>query len=319
LNSILITGVSGFIGNKLSTELVLNGYKVKGSTSKINNGTVNSTSAELYYTGEINRHTDWSDILNQIDCVIHTAAIAHRTNIQPEELFEVNFEATLNLARKCVNIGVKRFIFISSIGVNGLFTAHENKFHQNDIPNPTEDYAISKLKSEIALRELSKETGLEVVIIRPPLVYGPGVKGNFKKLLEWVYSGYPIPLGSIKNLRSFIGLDNLVDFISRCINHPHAPGKTFLISDNKDMSTPDLIRLLKNEMATKTLLPRIPISILNFGARLVGKKKQFERLSGSLLIDNSFACESIDWEPPYSLEYGIKEMVKFFLNEKVND
>lgn len=316
MNSVLITGISGFIGNRLHNLLVCRDFKVKGSTSSIIKGKSQFCPELMFNIGKINKHTDWNGLINQVDCVVHTAAIAHKSNILINELFEVNFEATLNLARQCVNNGVTRFIFISSIGVNGLFTAHGKRFHYTDIPNPTEDYAISKLKAEIALRELSSETGLELVIIRPPLVYGPEVKGNFKKLLELVYSGYPIPLGGIKNLRSFIGLDNLVDFISRCIIHPNAPGNTFLISDNKDISTPDLIRLLKNEMGSKTILPKIPINILNFGARLVGKQKEFERLSGSLLIDNSFACETLDWEPPYSLEYGVKEMVNYFLENK---
>ena len=226
---------------------------------------------------------------------------------------QVNVDATRNLAEQAAIAGVKRFIFLSTIGVNGDFTSRLNRFTHKDNPAPTANYAISKWEAEQALKEISIRTGLEVVIIRPTLVYGPGVKGNFLRLLNLIKQGFPLPLGSIDNRRSYVGLDNLVDLIITCVDHLKAPGQTFLISDGIDLSTPDLIRKLENSMGKSSRLLPVPISILNFIGWVSGRHRDVERLVHSLQVDYSHTKDLLDWKPIQSFENGLLEMTKAYL------
>ena len=309
---ILITGGNGFIGKALTKKLIQNNYFVKISSRKkeFNSKDLFTT----YRTGEIDGKTKWDKILDNIDCVVHCAAITNNMKKDEKETTEsfrrVNIEGTINLARQSASIGVKRFIFLSSIKVNGERTEKSKKFKYNDIPKPEDFYGISKWEAEQGLWKISKETGLEVVIIRAPLVYGPGVRGNLKRLIKLVRSRIPLPFSLIKNQRSLIGIDNLVDMIIRCIDDSRASGNTFLVSDEKDLSTTDLLREIAFSMGLSVRLFPLPLSMLKFFGFLLGRKAEINRLIGSLQIDNNYTKETLNWRPTISVEEGIKRMVQ---------
>jgi len=250
---------------------------------------------------------DWSALLNGVDIVIHAAARAH---MKKEELVDclseyrrVNVEGTLSLARQAAAAGLKRFIFISSIGVNGNITTRP--FRVDDQPNPAEPYAQSKWEAEQGLMQLAAETGMEVVIIRPPLVYGPSAPGNFGSLVRWIEKGFPLPLGAIHNKRSLVGIDNLVDLIIRCVDHSAAANQVFLAGDGEDVSTTELLRGVGKAMGRPARLTPVPAGLLQFGATLLGRKAMSQRLLGSLQVDISRTCELLDWKPPYTVEQGL--------------
>jgi nucleoside-diphosphate-sugar epimerase len=221
----------------------------------------------------------------------------------------VNVEGTLKLARHAADAGVKRFLFISSIGVNGTFTYRSRRFARDDVPFPTENYAVSKWEAEQGLWEIASQTGMEVVVVRSPLVYGPGVKGNFARLLDLVRSGVPLPLASVNNRRSFIGLDNLADLLIRCVDHPRAAGQTLLASDGQDLSTPELLRMIAKAMGRSARLFPVPVSLLRLAGRVLGRLNEVDRLVGSLQVDSSATRELLGWTNPVSVEEGIKRMV----------
>lgn len=222
------------------------------------------------------------------------------------EFRRVNVEGTLNLARQAAAAGVQRFIFISSIKVNGEETAPGDAFTASDVPAPQDPYGLSKFEAEEGLRSLAQQTGMEVVIIRPPLVYGPSVKGNFASMIKLVQKGLPLPLGAIHNKRSLVGIDNLVDLIIRCIDHPAAANQTFLASDGVDLSTTELLRSVVKAMGKPSRLVPVPASLLQTGAGLLGKKAMAQRLLGSLQVDISKTREVLGWEPPYTVEEGLR-------------
>ena len=220
------------------------------------------------------------------------------------------------LAEEAAKVGVKRFIFLSSIGVNGISTKKSEKFTSKDTPAPIENYAISKLRAEEALLDVSKKTGLEVVIIRLPLVYGERVKGNFLRLINIINKGFLLPFGKIDNLKSFIGLDNLIDLIIYCIDHPNATGKILLASDGEDISTPDLIKKLSNAMGKPKRLFPFPIRIIKSIGKIFKKSYEVERLLSSLRIDNSDTQKLLGWKPPFTLDEGLLNTVKWYLNKR---
>tara|TARA_Y100000758_G_scaffold276990_1_gene222126 strand:- start:2396 stop:3109 length:714 start_codon:yes stop_codon:yes gene_type:complete len=220
------------------------------------------------------------------------------------EYRRVNVDGTLNLARQAAAAGVKRFVFISSIGVNGNVNTHP--FTADDLPNPAEHYALSKWEAEQGLWQMQQETGMEVVIIRPPLVYGPGAPGNFGSLVRWVERGVPLPLGAVHNSRALVGIDNLVDLIVRCIDHPSAANQVFLAGDGEDLSTTGLLRGVAKAMGKRGILLPVPAGLLLFGATLLGRKAMAQRLLGSLQVDISKTCELLDWQPPYTVEEGLR-------------
>lgn len=268
-----------------------------------------SIECPLFEVGEIGPETDWSDALLGIDSIIHTAARVHVMNdmsINPLlEFRKVNVEGTLNLARQAAKAGVKKFIFLSSIKVNGESTQKGKPFTDSDMPCPEDHYGISKYEAEEGLRLIANNTAMKVTIIRPVLVYGLGVKGNFLSLIRLQKMGFPLPLGAIRNSRSFISLDNLINFIEVCLHHPAADNQTFLVSDGEDISVTQLLQLTALVMNIKSRLIPVPISIIRFGARLLGREIVAARLCGNLQVDISKAQELLGWTPPLSVKDGL--------------
>ncbi|WP_281049860.1 NAD-dependent epimerase/dehydratase family protein [Thauera sp. GDN1] len=258
---------------------------------------------------------EWSPLLEQVDIVVHAAARAHVLNENAEDplrLFqEVNTAGTLRLARQAAEVGVKRFLFLSSIGVNG--TQSIKPFNESDTPQPVEPYAVSKREAEQGLMELSRETGMEVVIIRPPLVYGPSAPGNFGKLANAVRRGIPLPLGAVtQNRRTLVGLDNLVDLIMTCAYHPAAANQVFLAGDDEDLSTADLLHRMAKAFGVSPRLLPVPVPVLKAMARAAGKSGMVERLCGSLQVDITKAREVLGWKPPLTVDEGLARVAAGF-------
>ena len=306
MTRVLITGGHGFVGNALFERLGAEGCDpLRVSRQALGPGDL--------AVGEIDLTTDWSEAF--IDCavVIHLAARVHvmqDTATDPLTAFRtVNVDGTLNLARQAAAAGVKRFVFISSIKVNGESTEPEQSFTEADPPNPQDAYGRSKQEAEQGLRQLSADIGMEVVIIRPPLVYGTGVKANFASLMRAVQRGWPLPLGAVYNQRSLVALDNLVDFIVNCITHPKAANQTFLVSDGEDLSTPDLIRRMARAMNRPARLLPVPKSVLMAGAIILGRRDMAQRLCGNLQVDISKSRTLLGWNPPISVDQGLRRAV----------
>lgn len=258
---------------------------------------------------------NWPQILQGIDVVIHTVGRAHIMRDESldslAEYRRVNLDGTLNIARKAAAAGVRRFIFISSIKVNGENTIPGQTFAADDKPAPDDAYGLSKAEAEAKLKQLAQESGMEVTIIRPPLIYGQGVKGNLASLISWVRRGFPLPFGDMtNNRRSLVGLDNLVDLILLCANHPKAANQTFLISDGEDLSTTDLLRKISVALGRQPCLVRVPAGLISFLASLVGKKEIAKRLLGSLQVDINKTYELLNWRPSVSVDEGLRRAVK---------
>ena len=302
---ILLTGASGFIGGRLLDVLsnapgllvtcVLRGHRPDFGRFKV---VVNNLDGE----------SDWSPAVEDGQVVIHAAARAHvlrDSSTDPlTEFRKVNVEGTLNLARQAAEAGARRFVFISSIGVNGV--GNSAPFREGDVPNPEEPYALSKWEAEQGLWEVQKATGMEVVIIRPPLVYGPTAPGNFGSLVKWVGKGLPLPLGAINNSRTLVALDNLVDLIVTVIDHPAAANQVFLAGDGEDISTSELLRGVGSAMGKPARLIPVPAGLLMLGASLMGKRSVAQRVLGSLQVDISKAHNVLGWTPPLSVEEGLR-------------
>lgn len=305
--NILVTGATGFIGQALLSKLLRCEQLKVGAALRSANG---FNSCKAYIVGDFTDNIDWSSALIDQQVVIHAAARAH---IMKDEVADplaeyrkVNVEGTLNLARQAAKAGVKRFVFISSIKVNGEQTHLGKPFTAEDAPMPEDAYGISKMEAEQGLQQLAAETGMEVVIIRPPLVYGPGVKGNFASMIKLVEKGLPLPLGAIHNRRSLVALDNLVDLIITCIDHPAAANQVFLAGDGKDLSTTELLRGVARAMGKPARLIPVPAGLLQLGATVLGKKAMAQRLLGSLQVDISKARKLLGWTPPLTVEQGLK-------------
>jgi nucleoside-diphosphate-sugar epimerase len=318
MSKILITGGTGFVGKNLSQNLKLKKYRVH--MSKRTHQSKALDGVKYFNIDEIDSKTKWKDCLAGVDYVVHCAATVNfikTENISSLNTYQrVNVEGTRNLAEQAAFLGLKRFIFLSSVKVNGEKTIGSSSFKYNDISKPENAYSISKWKAEQALLEISKQTGLEVVIIRAPLVYGEGVKGNFLSLLDSVYKQVPLPFANINNLRSFIGIDNLIDLIICCINHPNAAGKTFLVSDGQDISTPNLIRKVSRLMNKSSRVFPVPQSIIKLLGLLVGKSLEVKRLLESLRLDNSYTREILGWSPVLSLDEGLEKTVRWYLKNR---
>lgn len=308
-NKILLTGSSGFIGKNLLQNL----YRLLDYSVICSSRSMGEIGKSACFLADIDSKTEWSSILSDVNCVVHLAGLAHQVDVSDSlgslnAYREVNTEGTINLARQAVENGVKRFIFISSIGVNGIAT--NKSFKSSDVPIPQEPYAISKHEAEIGLQQLAQKTGLELVIIRPPLVYGPSAPGNFGRLISLVKMNFPLPFGAINNQRSLVGIDNLVDLITICVNHPNAVNQTFLVSDDHDVSTSHLLRsMILSAGKTPSLLP-VPVSILRFFAGLLGKSSVIDRMSSNLQVDISHTKSTLGWKPPVSFEEGIRRCFK---------
>lgn len=305
---VLVTGASGFVGRPLCDALGHAAYELVPAV-RISRGLPGEC-----VVGEIDAKTDWRVALQGVHAVVHLAARVHVMNdrtADPLTTFrQVNVAGTLNLARQCVAAGVQRFVFISSIKVNGEERAAP--YTEADTPAPEDAYAISKWEAEQGLRQIAAETGLKMVILRPPLVYGPGVGANFLALLRAVARGVPLPLGAISNQRSLIYVDNLVDAMLRCLEYPAAAGHTFLVSDDEAVSTPQLVRRMAAALGRPTRLVALPVPLLRAAATLAGKSALVTRLAGSLVIDSSKIRRELDWSPPFTLDEGLRETVAWY-------
>lgn len=305
--NVLLTGATGFLGSRLAEEIDQRDcYHLTCSVRRA--GAI--TNVREVLVGGVGRDTEWATALVDQDVVVHTAARAHIMKDEaPDPLAEyrkVNVEGTLSLARQAADAGVSRFIYISSIKVNGEQTRHGTPFTADALPAPEDPYGVSKLEAETGLYEIASETGMAIVIIRPPLVYGPGVKGNFASMIRLVEKGLPLPLGAVHNKRSLVALDNLVDLIITCIDHPAGTNQVFLASDGQDISTTELLRGIGQAMGKPARLVPVPTGMLMFGAGLLGKKDVVQRLVSSLQVDISKARDLLGWEPPVSMEEGLR-------------
>jgi nucleoside-diphosphate-sugar epimerase len=302
----LVTGAGGFVGKSLCPTLSARGVNVRVALRSVR-GRHHDFDGVL--VGVIDGMTDWSMPLQGASTVVHLAARVHVMNDLSEnpltEFRRVNVQGTLNLARQAAQAGVQRFVFISSIKVNGEVTRPGRPFTARDLPNPVDAYGISKQEAEAGLRDIARQTGMEVVIIRPPLIYGPGVKANFAALMRAVQRGWPLPLGAVHNQRSLVGLDNLVDLIAVCLVHPRAANQTLLVSDGHDLSTPELVRGLARAAGVSARLLPVPVWVLQAGATLLGRGDAVQRLCGNLQVDISQAQSVLDWRPPVSVETGL--------------
>lgn len=318
--NLLITGATGFVGSRLVDVALDKQYKVSAVRRSEPSPIVDSEQRLQWCIGNLSPEFDWSKNLTDIDCVIHCAARVHQMQDDAQDIQavydETNFHGTLNLAKQAVEAGVKRFIFLSSIKVNGEKTEAGKPFTPKVFTPPVDPYGLSKYKAEIGLMELAEKTGLEVVIIRPPLVYGPEVKANFQSMMKWVSRSAPLPLGAIQNQRSLVYLDNLIDLIMVCTNHPHAANQTFLVSDDYDVSTTQLLQQIKLSSKSRSILLPIPMSWFNLAASLIGKPQIAQRLCGSLQVDISETKKQLNWQPPFSWQQGISETVKYYLQSK---
>ena len=316
MTKVLITGVNGFVGKTLSDELVIKGFNVNGTVRSVMSVDFPGAITK-FVIKDIDSKTDWQKALEGVDVVIHLAARVHvmkDTAIDAlSEFRRVNVEGTLNLARQAVEAGVQRFIFISSIKVNGEGSILGQPYTPEDQPAPVDPYGISKREAEDGLRQLASETGMEVVIIRPPLVYGPGVKANFQSMMRWLDKGIPLPLGAIHNQRSLVSLDNLIDLIVTCIHHPAAANQIFIAGDGEDLSTTELLQRMAAALGKKAWLIPVPSFILEWGARLVGKQAITQKLCGSLQVDISKARDLLDWKPPVSVDEALRKTAQYYM------
>ena len=312
---LLITGANGFVGSALQQRILADGnYDLTIAARRVVN---TSSTVSVVQVDDLTATTDWTDALQDVDVVIHCAARVHVMKDEStdplSEFRKVNVEGTLNLARQAVEAGVKRFIFISSIKVNGEGTELGHPYTADSQPNPTDLYGISKYEAEQGLLKIAETTSLEVVIIRPTLVYGENVKGNFHSLMKWTYKGVPLPIGGIKqNLRSLVSVDNLVDFIITCIEHKNAKNEVFLISDDHDISTAGLLAEISKGLGVKNKAVNIPPTFINTVAGALGKSGVAQRLSGSLQVDISKAKILLDWQPKCFTSESIQKTAEFY-------
>jgi nucleoside-diphosphate-sugar epimerase len=315
---ILVTGASGFVGGALYTSLI-NDFSLRITVR-------DKSKIKLFadvdvFEASMSPDQDWSSALSGVSTVVHCAARVHMmSEVVADPLFEfrrVNVDGALNLARQAVKAGVRRFVFLSSIKVNGEFTNLNHPFIFDQIPAPSDPYAVSKYEAEMGLRALSKETGMEVVIIRSPLVYGPGVKANFLSMMNWLRRGIPLPLGGItKNRRSFVFIDNLVSMIIACINHPKAANQTFLVSDDEDLSTAGLLERMALALGRPLKSIAVPVVLITLLTKLIGRADISQRLCGSLQVDIKKTKDLLDWSPPVSVNEGLLQTAAHFLKKQ---
>ncbi|WP_415846313.1 UDP-glucose 4-epimerase family protein [Stutzerimonas zhaodongensis] len=304
---ILLTGATGFVGKALLAELARRGQAVVATARQAQQL---AGAERCIQIADLNGDIDWQRALFGIDVVIHAAARVHVLHEQAAdpltEFRRANADGTLVLARQAAEAEVRRFVFISTIKVLGEQTLPDSPFRADDVPRPTDPYGVSKREAEDDLLALAAETGMEVVVIRPPLVYGPGVKGNFASMIKLVEKGLPLPLGAIQNKRSMVGIGNLVDLISRCVDHPAAANQVLLAGDGEDLSTTELLRSVAEAMGKPARLIPVPAGMLTLCATLLGKKAMAQRLLGSLQVDISKTRNLMGWTPPYSVREGLR-------------
>lgn len=302
---VLITGATGFVGTRLGADLVSRGREVVRVSREPRDGFVG--------LGDFSGETDWRKALSGCEAVVHLMARVHRAGDDPATARPLyrrdNVDVTLRLARQAAEHGVRRLVFLSTVKVNGESTALGQAFSEADVPAPADPYGVSKAEAEAGLRQLSAETGLEVTIIRPPLVYGAGAKGNLRTLMRWVERGVPLPLGAVHNQRSMVGLGNLSDAIIAAIDHPAAANRTFMVSDGEDLSTSELLRRLARLMGKPPRLLPVPQGVMEGALRVLGRRDLATRLLGDLRVESGLIRQELGWAPRFSVEEGLGEMV----------
>jgi nucleoside-diphosphate-sugar epimerase len=320
MDKVLVTGANGFVGRALCAELAKRGFDVRGAIRSLPSRAVQPV--ETFVVGDVGADTDWTAALDGVGTIIHLAARAHilrDTAIDPlAEFCRVNLAGTVCIARHAVAAGVRRLIYISSIGVNGAET-FDKPFTADDAVQPHSAYAISKHRAELALRKIADEGALDVVIIRPPLVYGAAAPGNFGQLVRYLLRGVPLPLGAVRNRRSFVALDNFVDLIAVCLVHPMAANGLFLVSDGDDLSTPQLLRRLGHALHRPARLLPVPATLLKLAAAAIGKQELAQRLCGSLQVDIVKTREILNWSPPLTVDDALARTANWYLIQNRDD
>jgi nucleoside-diphosphate-sugar epimerase len=315
LGLILITGANGLVGTALCNEMSRRGRTMRAAVRTTPEKWETPGKIEVVRIGDIGPTTDWGAALDGVDCVVHLAARTHVTRDTATyplaEYRRINVEATAALARAAAAARIRRLVFLSSIKANGERTA-DHPFTENDIPRPEDAYGISKWEAEQALWQISRETGLEIVVLRAPLVYGPGVKGNFLRLMNAVARGVPMPLASVRNRRSLIYAGNLAAASMDCIEHPAAAGKTFLVADDVDVATPELVRAIASALGVPARLVWFPPTLLYAAAALLGKTAAVSRLTGSLQVNSHRIRHELGWRPEYTLKQGLVRTAQWY-------
>ncbi|NQV56422.1 MAG: NAD-dependent epimerase/dehydratase family protein [Rhodospirillales bacterium] len=318
MSRILITGATGFVGRALAAELRKAGHLLSGTTRRPNLGQ-GPSDVPLYQIGEMGPDTDWSTAISGAEIVVHLAARVHvmkETSNQSLALFRAtNTDGTRRLAETAARAGVRRFIFLSTVKVMGEETAGA-PFKETDSAMPSDAYAISKWDAEQALTDISVRAGMEAIILRPPLAYGPHVRGNFLSLLKICARGFPLPLASINNTRSLLSVGNLASAIATAAAHPAAANGAYLLSDGEDLSTPDLIRRTAHALGRKARLYQLPIPLLEAAGALIGRREAIKRLTGSLSVDSAKFAATFGWRPRQSVDEGLAETADWFLNSR---
>ncbi|RAS52735.1 nucleoside-diphosphate-sugar epimerase [Vibrio diazotrophicus] len=315
---ILVTGSSGFVGSRVIEVVKERGWESVGVVRSSSTHALNSP--ELFPIQALDAKTDWQGAFDKVDCVVHCAARVHQMQESESDVLEayrlVNTHGTLHLAEQAAKAGVKRFVFVSSVKVNGERTLPEQPFTTEVLHAPDDPYGLSKYEAELALKALCERTNMELVTIRPPLVYGPGVKANFQSMMGWVAKGLPLPLGAIHNARSLVYIDNLVDLILTSCVHPHASGHTFLVSDGEDVSTTQLLKAVAKAMGKPSTLIPIPMCWIQLAAKAMGKPAVAERLCGNLQVDIEQTQSVLNWSPVVSFHEGITRTAAHFIEAR---
>jgi nucleoside-diphosphate-sugar epimerase len=315
VSKILITGVSGFVGQAVCKRLRQDGHHVLAGTTRKTSSDAGPERVPLYNVSEIGPETDWTQAISGAEIVIHLAARVHIMKERSSNPFaafrRVNSEGTKALAEQASAAGVKRFVFISTIKVAGEMSP-DTGFTERDIASPEDHYSTSKWQAEQALADIAKTTKMEIVILRPPMVYGPGVKGNFNALFRAIRAGIILPLGSIQNKRSLLFVGNLADAIASVATHPDAGNQTFVVSDGGNISTPELIQKISASLGKKARVINFPLSLLELGGLLIGKSSITKRLTRSLTVDINHIRTHLGWQPPFSMEEGLRETTAWF-------
>jgi UDP-N-acetyl-alpha-D-quinovosamine dehydrogenase len=313
---ILLTGANGFIGTAIGVTYIAKGGGVRAAIRR-NKELPLALDEKFSVVGEIDGRTSWSGAFRDVSVVVHAAARVHVMNRKIRnslvEYRKINVDGTLNLIRQAAASGVRRFIYISSVKVIGESTRLGKPYEVGDEVSPKDPYGVSKFEAELGLRRVASKLGIEIVIIRPPLVYGPGVKANFLSMMDWLSKGVPLPFGSLTNQRSLVALENLVDLVITCIDHPAAANQTFLVSDGQDLSTTELLRQMAKLLGKRVWLLPIPAQVLESLAPVFGKQDLIERLCGTFQIDISRTCELLDWSPPTSSVEAMNKTAEYYL------
>jgi nucleoside-diphosphate-sugar epimerase len=318
MKRVLVTGATGFVGGELCALLAAKGYLVRAVVRPGKRGPVSA--AESVTVDEIGPDTDFAAALKGVDVVYHLAAIAHILNPTPANLGRyhvVNALGTRQLVEQAAKSGVKRFVYLSSVKVNGEAT-HERPFNEGDTPNPSDEYGKSKLAGEQYVLAVGQQGPMETVVVRPPLVYGPGVRANFLRLIWLADRGWPLPLGSVSNARSLVSIWNLTDFLATLAEHPSAAGRVWMVSDGEDLSTPELLTAMGSALKRRIGLVPFPIPALRAIAGALGKGGEFSRLCGSLVVDISSTRRMLGWSPPLTVKESIARTAAWYRSERGN-